>query len=358
MKNAAGRVVVLLATVAALYLMAKSTHPRLQTILQAGLLLLVWGDLITHVPRQNPTVSKEAYLLKLPPLEQMVPRPKLGESRAMLAFDAILKVHSTIVSKPFDSVLGVRLGIYHNSNLNDAIPKVDGFYALYLAKEEAMRRHLLWADGMPTSAMADFLSVGQTMTEKTFLHWNPNPGWMPMITAGQQPVFVTSEAAVAAMSTTNFLPRQVVYLPRDAQPLILNSNRSRVEILSRRVEAHRIEFEVEAEAPTLAVISQVHYHPWRAYVDEQPTKIWPANYAFQAVQIPPGQHRVRLVYRDFNFLAGSVVSGVSFMGCALAWAWMRRRGEAQDTSSAEREAEAEKELIGDLSVAETPISAE
>src|SRR5258705_3996707 len=34
-----------------------------------------------------------------------------------------------------------------------------------------------------------------------------------------------------------------------------------------------------------------------------------ANYAFQAVEIPAGRHRLLLVYRDRAFFAGAIISG-------------------------------------------------
>jgi uncharacterized membrane protein YfhO len=65
------------------------------------------------------------------------------------------------------------------------------------------------------------------------------------------------------------------------------------------------------------VIAQAFYHPWQAYVDGRPEKIWRANYGFQAVPVPSGQHTVRLTYEDKQFRRGSVISIAALLFCVL-----------------------------------------
>ena len=65
----------------------------------------------------------------------------------------------------------------------------------------------------------------------------------------------------------------------------------------------------------MVVIAQSFYHPWKAVVDGKPTPIWKANYAFQALEVPPGQHQVEIVYRDKKFFFGALISGLTALGC-------------------------------------------
>ena len=53
-----------------------------------------------------------------------------------------------------------------------------------------------------------------------------------------------------------------------------------------------------------AVISQTDYPAWKALVDGRPAILWRANHAFQAVEVPAGQHQIVLVYRDRAFQVG------------------------------------------------------
>jgi len=67
------------------------------------------------------------------------------------------------------------------------------------------------------------------------------------------------------------------------------------------------------------VISQTYYHLWNAFVDEKPVPLLRANLAFQALEVPAGVHRVKLVYRDYNLMLGSYISLASCIVCGLLW---------------------------------------
>jgi uncharacterized membrane protein YfhO len=69
-----------------------------------------------------------------------------------------------------------------------------------------------------------------------------------------------------------------------------------------------VDIEVEAQEPSFVVVSQTYYHDWRAFVDGQSTPLLRANYAFQAVQVSAGKHRVRLIYKDQMFEIGAAIS--------------------------------------------------
>ena len=70
----------------------------------------------------------------------------------------------------------------------------------------------------------------------------------------------------------------------------------------------------------MVVIAQSFYHNWRAFVDGQQVRLWRANYAYQALEIPAGQHEVTLVYRDRAFYLGAVASALSLALCfVLLW---------------------------------------
>ena len=79
--------------------------------------------------------------------------------------------------------------------------------------------------------------------------------------------------------------------------------------------AQNLEATVATTASTMVVVAQTYYHPWRAYVDGQPVRLWRANYAFQALVVPAGTHRVKLVYEDRRFYFGATVSLVTLGGC-------------------------------------------
>ena len=148
---------------------------------------------------------------------------------------------------------------------------------------------------------------------------------MPLVTAGQRPVFVDATQAFATVTSPDFNPRETICLPPEARASLSSTSATPARIDMRAFQAHRIEFEVNAEASTVAVIAQAWYPAWLARVDGQPVPLWRANHAFQALPVPAGRHQVQLVYRDRKFLAGAVVSGITLAICLAGLRVSRRR---------------------------------
>jgi hypothetical protein len=140
-----------------------------------------------------------------------------------------------------------------------------------------------------------------------------------LVTAGQKPVFAGDTATLSALTAPDFDPRRVAYLPSETAGRLTVSNASTVKIFLRQFSAQNLRFETEASAPAMVVVAQSFYHCWRAYVDGQPTRIWRANYAFQAVEVPAGHHEVKLVYQDRSFFCGTALSLAAALFCGLAW---------------------------------------
>ncbi|PYL00875.1 MAG: hypothetical protein DME19_03540 [Verrucomicrobia bacterium] len=67
--------------------------------------------------------------------------------------------------------------------------------------------------------------------------------------------------------------------------------------------------------PGMVVVAQTFYPSWRAYVDGHPARLWHANHAFQALQVPVGSHEVQLIFQDRSFLAGLAISVATLLAC-------------------------------------------
>jgi uncharacterized membrane protein YfhO len=115
-----------------------------------------------------------------------------------------------------------------------------------------------------------------------------------------------------------------VYLPPEAKAFVTATNHVQAKVISRDVQAEHITAEVEASAPAMVVLSQAYYHLWHAYVDDKPVPLLRANYAFQAIEVPAGRHKVRLDYEDKGFQLGVVISIASLVLCLGLWIWGRR----------------------------------
>jgi hypothetical protein len=295
-----------------------SNRLNLRRLLQVALLVVTWLDFMTHAPRQNPTVPRLAFQ---PGLLHLSPMPAHGLSRVMISPAADAKFRSIAAPKPLDQYLGTRLGLFSNCNLLDGIPKVNGFFSLYLRESDQICAMLYASRQSELAPLIDFLNVSHVTAPGELFNWVYRTNSQPFVTAGQQPAFAEGTEVMRALAAADFSSRRVAYLPEEARQFI-TAQKTSARVREQRFSAHRGEFVVEAIDPTLVVISQPYYHCWRAFVDGGPTRLWRANHAFEAVAVPSGRHLIELIYRDPFFCFGVLVSTVTLLGCLTCY-WQR-----------------------------------
>ena len=162
--------------------------------------------------------------------------------------------------------------------------------------------------------LLDFLGVSQAITAGQPTNWESRPTAMALATAGQLPVFADDFASLAALSNGSVDFHRTVILPVEAKREVKVFQESAAQVQMVKFRNQKVSLEVESASPSLVVCCQSYSPAWRAYVDGRATRIWRANYAFQAVEVEAGRHTVDLVYRDSTFSAGAVLS---FAGVVL-----------------------------------------
>jgi uncharacterized membrane protein YfhO len=80
---------------------------------------------------------------------------------------------------------------------------------------------------------------------------------------------------------------------------------------------NEVEIAVEAPRAGLLLCSESNMRGWTATVDGRPAPILDANYAFRAVEVPPGSHTVRLRYRPPGLYAGLLLTGLGLIASGL-----------------------------------------
>ena len=231
------------------------------------------------------------------------------------------------IQYPASHLFGRRLELAYNFNLLDHIPKSDGFFSLNLRDMEELYRRIATATtNNDVPRMKDFMGIAEINSPVNPVGWIARDTYLPMITAGQQPVFLDDATALRAVVSSRFDPVGFVCLPLDAKPLVTATNRVEARIISPHFAAEHIEAEVDSPAPTMVVVAQAYYHFWHAYVDGKAVPLFRANSAFQALEAPAGKHQIRLVYEDRSFLWGAAISSISLAGCAAIWFCSRKGG--------------------------------
>ena len=286
------------------------------------LLLLLCLDVLTHMPWQNPTAAAWVFAPREVALD---PRPRHGESRAMVSRAALLELHTSSINDPSRDYLFKRVALYDNCNVLDALPKADGVFSLYLRPQTDIHRLLYGTTNAPPAGLLNFLGIAHLTAPGKFVEWTARPGWQPTATGGQRIEFARNDQILAALANPAFDSRQTVFLPPAARSEISTTNATPVRFLAQRWSANTVNLEVESAAPTVVVLAQTFHPNWRATVNDRAVAVLRANHAFQALPVPAGKSRIVLTYRDDRFHAGLGISGITCAACVAGWFSRGRR---------------------------------
>jgi len=132
---------------------------------------------------------------------------------------------------------------------------------------------------------------------------------------------VSAQAALSRLLDKNFNFRAQVILegaPLDL-PAVSQTPPQAGQARIVQYEPERVVIETDAPADGILVLTDTYTPGWQARVDTQPAEVYVADYAFRAVRVPAGRHRVEFVYAPASFAVGSALSMAALACCGL-WA--------------------------------------
>ncbi len=298
--NATGRVFFLAASLAAVFWFVSDVARR--HIAAGTLLLLTTLDGLTHAPWHNPTAPSWVYSGTV---AEMDSRPAPGQARAFISPETAGKLRHLMFDNPAEDVLAARIALFANVNLLDAIPKADGFYALYPKRISELQRAIYGTTNAPADGILNFIGATQINVPGSWSKWQSRAAALPLVSSPANLRFV--EAPLGEILKTDFDPRTEAIaeagssLPRTVVP---------AQISNVEWQSERITFHAESSGTSVVTVAQTYFPSWKAFIDDQPTEILPINHAFQAIALPSGKHNIRLVYDDRGFKTGGIISCV------------------------------------------------
>lgn len=150
----------------------------------------------------------------------------------------------------------------------------------------------------------------------------PGPAWFVQEVTWAK---TSNDEIIKTREVDSFDEAVVPEAHRDLIPYLGPSGANQVRCL--RHDSEYIEYAVSSEQGGLMVCSEVYYPlGWKAYIDGEPAKIARANFLFRAVSVPPGEHRVELVFEDDSSAAHNLASlggaaSLIFLLFALVWSF-------------------------------------
>jgi hypothetical protein len=132
------------------------------------------------------------------------------------------------------------------------------------------------------------------------------------------------DAALQELTNPKFAFEETIVLEAPVTEQAAASGAGTVRVIDYRSDVVRCD--VHAQRAGYLTLLDSYYPGWRAYVDGKPAPILRANYAFRAVEVPQGNHRVEFRYRPTSFYAGAAISSATLL-TALCLTFRRRKGE-------------------------------
>jgi len=291
--------------------------------LTLALMALILVDVDTHT-RFYPTMPRAEFLKErlVAALHQAgAEKPELGKSR-------LQRMEVARIQTPPEADHLARMTLLsRNRNLLEEVPSAGGFYSMYLRDQAKLSDKLYSFENCTNSSASnyfDFIGVSVEQGENGGLLGRK--GAMPILTAGQAPVFVATNEIEAALAAD--LRTQVV-LPESASGVFQDPGAT---VVSSSVAPQRIEAEVLTQTNTVLVIAQAYYPAWKAFVNGRPADLLRANGAFQAVPLVPGKNIVLLLYQDEKFHAGTLISAASACLAISLLIWPRKPAKHQSSN--------------------------
>lgn len=326
---AVGRAVALIITGFLVWLLTQELNQRRRLLLGGILLLAIWGDLRTHLPRVNPTL----------PAEVMEPGWSVrqagfagnvtpGQGRVFISPTAEAQLLRSEVTDLGADFLGKRLALWSNLNVLDGVAKMNGSSTLRVWQQDQVQE---WLYSSPTNVpprLLDFLGVTYETSPTNVVEWVSRPSSLPLVTAGQRVLQLSPQETKARMLSPDFDPQREVIISLMPGTRLADTGVVAADVKVTRFERHRIDLEVNVESAAngaYVVLAQTWHPAWQATANGQRTMVMPANHAFQAIVVPPGKSQVALTYRDQDFRTGVGITLATMGICGLLIIRVRRR---------------------------------
>lgn len=86
------------------------------------------------------------------------------------------------------------------------------------------------------------------------------------------------------------------------------------KVIINDYKPNSIKLSVSASEEQALVLADTYYPGWKAYINNQETPIYKANYSFRGIIVPEGSHEIEFKYEPFWFQIGLTISVLSLMG--------------------------------------------
>jgi hypothetical protein len=133
------------------------------------------------------------------------------------------------------------------------------------------------------------------------------------------------DEALAVLGAEGFDPASMVVLEEEPVPETgageTDAAKQQIEIVE--YTPNRVVIDVSTPSDGFLVLSDLYYVGWKAVVDGVESEVYKADYAFRAVRLEAGDHRVKFIFDPLSFRMGLAVSLAAVLVlAALTGLWL------------------------------------
>jgi hypothetical protein len=124
------------------------------------------------------------------------------------------------------------------------------------------------------------------------------------------------EEAASILRSPDFRPPDEAVVEAPGEPFDIASDpEGKARVISYGPSAIRLE--TESSGPGFLVAGESYYPGWKAAIDGNPTRIYPADVAFRGIRVPPGKHTVDFRLQPRTLYWSAAVSSAALAGIVI-----------------------------------------
>lgn len=211
------------------------------------------------------------------------------------------------------------LGTTSETNTSYFKSSVGGYHAVKLRRyDDLLNEYIVNIDSVRTPKILNLLNT------KYMIFGNPEqPQVVPNPKANGNAWFV-SEVKIAENPNEELKligevdTKKIAIIGKEDADKVLNKDKnlgsdSTAVIKLTKYEANLLEYKSQSKTPQLAVFSEIYYpHGWKMFIDEKEVPYIKADYLLRAVQVPAGNHSIKIIFEPQVIETGKWISMICF----------------------------------------------
>lgn len=134
---------------------------------------------------------------------------------------------------------------------------------------------------------------------------------------------INEDKILEEISKTDDNFREITWL-EEKPDIKLNSDSLEFKYKINDYSNNEIILNTNSNTNSMMVLSEIFYPSWKAYIDGEETKIYRADFALRAIELPKGNHEIKFKYESSSFFFGGIISLITLISSVIFLLFYRK----------------------------------